>query len=77
MRSSTDIVIHINEKLDNDHRERFSSEVCQVSGVLSANLPDNRPHLMIVAYNPVETKSVDVLSGVRDKGVHAQLVGWL
>ncbi len=77
MRSSTDIVIHINEKLDVDHRERFSSEVCQVNGVLSADLHDDRPHLMIVAYNPGETRSFDVLSGVRDKGVHAQLVGWL
>jgi len=77
MRDSTDVVIHINEELDVNHRERFSSDVCQLNGVLSADLQDNRPHLMIVAYNPVETRSYDVLSSVRDQGVHAQLVGWL
>ncbi len=77
MRGSTDVVIHINEELDASHRESFSSKVCRVNGVISADLQENRPHLMIVAYNPVETKSYEVLSGVEKQGVHAQLVGWL
>ena len=77
MRGSTDVVIHINEELDANYRDEFSSDVCQLNGVFSADLQDKRPHLMIVAYNPVETRSYDVLSGVREKGVHAQLVGWL
>ncbi len=77
MKDSTDIVIHINEKMDDHYRERFSSDVSQCEGVISVNLQDNRPHLMIVAYDPVETGSLDVLSNVRNQGVHAQLVGWL
>ena len=77
MKDSTDIVIHINEKLDDHYRERFSSDVSRCEGIISVNLQDHRPHLMIVAYNPVETGSFDVLSNVRSQGVHAQLVGWL
>lgn len=77
MRGSTDVVIHINEELAVSHQKKFSSAVSQIDGVLSADLQANRPHLMIVAYNPVETRSFEVLSGVKEQGVHAQLVGWL
>lgn len=77
MTNGTDVVIHINETLDSKNRERLSNNVCHIDGVISAGLKDKRPHLMIVSYNPVETKSIDVLAGVRNSGMHAQLVGWL
>lgn len=77
MTSQTDIVIHINEEMDKTYREKLSNEVCDLSGVISADVKDKRPHLMIVAYNPLVTKSLSILTGVRNSGMHAQLVGWL
>jgi len=77
VKNSTDVVIHINEELDDNHREGFSSDVCQCKGVLSVDMNESRPHLMIVAYDPAKTRSFDVLSCVRNQGFHAQLVGWL
>lgn len=77
MKHSTDIVIHINENMDRQNRVKFSDKVQKIVGVVSASLQDNRPHLMIVGYNPDETKAYEVISGVRKTGIHAQLVGWL
>ena len=77
MKTSTDIVIHINENLDSNHRVSLSEKVQNITGVISASLQDARPHLMIVGYNPNKTKAYDVLSSVRNTGMHAQLVAWL
>lgn len=77
MKDSADIVIHINEELDSQHRVNFSSKVQRIQGVQSALLRDTRPHLMIVAYNPEKTKAREVLNNVRKTGMQAQLVGWL
>ena len=77
MKISTDIVIHINETLDIKQRSTFSNKVQHIDGVKSASLQDARPHLMVVAYNPGETKALQVLEGVNETGVSAQIVGWL
>lgn len=77
MKNEADVVIHINEELDSTYREKLSNDVSDFEGVISADLKDKRPHLMIVAYNPGITKSLNILAGVKDAGMHAQLVGWL
>jgi len=71
------IVIHINEDLDSKHRIKLSDQVQEKNGVVSASLHEKRTHLMIVAYDPSETKAYDVLNGVRNSGMHAQLIAWL
>lgn len=74
---NTGVVVHINEELDNDHQETLSRKVGSLNGVYSADVQKKHPHLMIVDYDPNQTKSLDVLSGVNNSGVHAQLVGWI
>ncbi|MCF6190114.1 MAG: heavy-metal-associated domain-containing protein [Cocleimonas sp.] len=74
---NTGVVVHINEELDSDHQEQLSQKVGSLNGVYSADVQEKRPHLMIVDYDPNQTKSLDVLSGVNSSGVHAQLVGWI
>ena len=74
---SSNIVIHVNENMDNQRREIFSSDVLQLTGVVSAEIQDNLPHLMIVGFNHSKTKALDILSGIRKSGSHAQLISWL
>ncbi len=74
---NTGVVVHINEELDSDHQETLSQKVGSLNGVYSADVQEKHPHLMIVDYDPNQTKSFDVLSGVNNSGVHAQLVGWV
>lgn len=77
MMDSTGVVVHIDESLSRDNRDELLQKIEAIDGVLSADLQDQRPHLMIVDYNPDQTKSLDVLNGVQSSGVHAQLVGWV
>ncbi len=75
--SNTEVVIHINEDLNKGSQESLSDEVLHLQGVENASLANKCPHLMIVAYNSAQTKSLNILNGVNNTGVHAQLVGWL
>jgi len=77
MKGSTGVVVHIDESLNSDNRGELLQKIEAIDGVLSADVQDQRPHLMIVDYNPQQTKSMEVLSGVQNSGVHAQLVGWV
>ncbi len=74
---SSNIVIHINESLDRENREVLTGKMCRFEGVVSADVKEKCPHLMIVGYDPEETKPIDVIMSVRDTGVHAQLIAWL
>ena len=71
------VVVHINEDLNKNNRKELSQKVGALDGVLSTSLKKQRPHLMIVDYDPNQTRSQDVLSTVNNSGVHAQLVGWV
>jgi len=75
--TNTKVLVHINEELNRAHRENLSQKVCKLVGVKSADLIDHCPHLMIVGYNPGKTKSLQVLNGVKNNGIHAQLISWL
>lgn len=77
MKGSTGVVVHIDENLDGDNRKELSQKIGELEGVFSADVQEKHPHLMIVDYDPSQTKSLDVLSGVNNSGVHAQLVGWV
>ena len=70
-----DIVIHINENTDHDQRVALADKVRAHDGVMSADLHDEKPHLMIVEFNPEQVHAKDLLQVVLGEGVHAQLVG--
>ncbi len=77
MDASAGVVVHIDEDLDRDNLDKLSQTVGSLNGVYSADVQERHPHLMIVDYDPNQTKSLDVLCGVNNSGVHAQLVGWV
>lgn len=77
MTHSAEIIIHINEKLDSSHRVNLSNKVQEIDGVISASVQNSRPHMMLVKFNSNKRKAYDVLTGVRDIGMHAQLVAWV
>ena len=77
MKDSTNIVIHVNETMDSQRRERFSNNVRDIYGVVAADIKDSRPHLMIVAFSRGKTKAIEVISGIRKSGIEAQLISWL
>ncbi len=70
-----DVTLHIDEKLDEQDRKRIEGNLRAISGVVSVHNPDDRPHLVVVEYNPAVTSSEAVLKCVTGEGVHAELIG--
>ena len=70
-----DVTVHIDESVDHAGRERIADSLRALEGVLAAVSHDERPHLMVVEYNPDRVTSQAILSRVKSAGVHAELVG--
>ena len=70
-----DVTVHIDENVDHDARERIQDEVRGLDGVVAAVSHDQRPHLMIVEYDPQQVDSQTIRACVTRQGVHAELIG--
>lgn len=71
-----DVVIHINESVDHDQRTAIADLVRAHSGVMAVSHHDEKPHLMIVEFDPEQVHAKELLQVVLDQGVHAQLIGF-
>jgi hypothetical protein len=70
-----DVVVHVDESIDRSARTAMEDSVRELQGVVSVGQHDEKPHLMVVEYNPDQTSSGDILALVRGQGVHAEIVG--
>ncbi len=70
-----DVTLHIDENLDKPGRNKIEENLRAINGVVSVHNPDERPHLVVVEYNPEVTNSQAVLKCVTSEGVHAELIG--
>ncbi len=75
MNYTTDVVIHIDEDLDDEHIYDLEKDLSMRDGVYSACVHEGRRHLMLVDYDPQDIRSADLLQQVRSTGVHAELIG--
>ena len=70
-----DVTIHVDETVDHDRRMQIADTVRAHKGVMGVAHHDEKPHLMIVEYDPAAVTAQALLKVVRDQGVHAELVG--
>jgi len=70
-----DVVIHINESVNHVQRTAIADAIRAHVGVMAVAHHDEKPHLLIVEYNPDVVHAKDLLQVALDQGVHAQLVG--
>ena len=70
-----DVIIHLNEETTHAAREALRHEILKHKGVMAADHRDDKPHMMIVAYDPALANSFELLEIARQRGLHAQLVG--
>ncbi len=70
-----DVTIHVDEDLAPDRRAGVEGKLRAIDGVVSVHNPDNRPHLIVVEYNPQKVKSTALLEAVKSENVHAELIG--
>ena len=71
-----DVIIHINESVNHDRRTEIADMIRNHKGVMGVAHHDEKPHLLIVEYDPAAVNSRELLQVALDQGVHAQLVGF-
>lgn len=70
-----DITLHIDENTTHDKREEFRDSLLNLSGVMTADSLDKKPHFMVVGYDPNVINSRDLLADATRNGLHAELIG--
>ncbi len=70
-----DVLVHVDESIDKTARGAMEDKVRGIEGVVSVAQHDDKPHLMMIEYNPDKTSSSDILACVKGHGVHAEIVG--
>ena len=70
-----DVTVHIDETLDHSKLQEIAEALRTTGGIVSVSAHDDKPHLMIVKYDPSQTDSSSIHQVVTAKGVHAELLG--
>lgn len=70
-----DVVLHIDEETTADEREGLRDAFLQTSGVMAADYRNDKPHLMIIEYDPDTIESSALLKIAENRGLHAELIG--
>lgn len=74
-RKSVEIVVHIDETMSKPNLNRLEEQLCQDYGIEKVHVNPTRQHLMLIDYSPDSVNMMQVLDYVKNKGVHAELVG--
>jgi hypothetical protein len=68
------VVFHIDEETTHDERESFRDALLGLDGVMAAAYHDEKPHLMVVIYDPETVRSIEFIEMARARGLHAELI---
>ena len=69
-----DVLLHIDEETTHEEREDLRDEFLSKEGVMTADCRDDRPHLMIVGYDPEDVSRLELLATAQNRGYHAELI---
>lgn len=76
MESTTvDVMLHIDEELSHGNLEDFRDVLLHENGVYAASFHDEKPHLMIIVYDPDVIHSLEFVKLAKQRNIHAELVG--
>jgi hypothetical protein len=70
-----DVTIHIDQALDAEGKTKLEQAFRGREGVVSVGINPDRPHLVVVEYNPKEINSRDLVDIPRFLGMRGELVG--
>ena len=71
-----EVTLHIDENTSHEERERFRDDLLAMEGVIAAAYHDERPHLMLIEYNPDVINSIEFVNAAKKAGLHAELIGF-
>jgi hypothetical protein len=70
-----DVTIHIDQTLDAEGQTKLEEAFRNRVGVVSVRINPDRPHLVLVEYNPKMINSRDLVDIPRFQGLNGELVG--
>lgn len=73
--SLVDVTVHFDPDLSAGKRGDIENAIRALDGVVSVHMPDDKPHLAVVEYNPERVNSKTILESVTKQDGHAELVG--
>jgi hypothetical protein len=71
-----EVTLHIDEDTSHDERESFRDVLLAMNGVMAASHHDEKPHLMLIEYNPDVIHSIEFVNAAKTHGLHAEMVGF-
>jgi hypothetical protein len=69
------ILIHIGESLDDNNIHLLEKQISFEPGIYSACVNEKARHLMLVDYDPETVRASEILSQIKQNGLHAELIG--
>jgi hypothetical protein len=73
--SLVDTTIHIDKDTDADTRTKIDEALRKVQGVMAVAMHDDKPHLIVIEYDPDKTSAKSLLIVVKELAGHAELIG--
>ncbi len=70
-----DVTIHIDADASAEVRSKVEAALRGLDDVVSVHMPEDKPHLIVVEYNPDKVSSGVLLGAVREMAGHAELIG--
>ena len=71
-----EVTLHIDENTSHDQREGFRDVLLAMSGVMAAASHDEKPHLLLIEYNPDAINSIEFVNAAKKHNLHAELIGF-
>lgn len=68
------VTLHIDEDTTHEEREGFRDTLLGMAGVMAAAYHDEKPHLMVVVYDPGRVKAIEFINAAKRAGLHAELI---
>ena len=72
-----DVTLHIDENTSHEDREGFRDTLLGMSGVMAASYHDERPHLLVIEYDPDAINPKEFIGAAKRCGFHSELIGML
>ena len=70
-----EVTLHIDEDTSHDEREKFRDVLLSMDGVMAAAYHDEKPHLIMIEYNPDLINSIEFVDAAKKQSLHAELIG--
>jgi hypothetical protein len=70
-----DVLVHIDENTTHSDRENLRDKFLDLNGVMGATFHDEKPHLIVILYDPDIISSKVFITTATSSGLHAELVG--